>query len=182
MATRIYLDHASTTPVAAEVLEAMLPYLGGRFGNASSLHARGQAARDAVDQARAAVAGLVRALPGELLFTASATESNNLALKGVALAPGSAHGPGPPGPGDADGAPVLRAAGNRGSAGGSWCSTRRAHRRGHAGGGPEGRHRGGCDRRRFRGGGASGGEGHEPARVTRQHPGRTSAAGPHDTA
>src|SRR5207249_8309821 len=76
MATRIYLDHASTTPVAAEVLEAMLPYLGARFGNASSLHARGQAARDAVDQARAAVAGLVRALPGELLFTASATESN----------------------------------------------------------------------------------------------------------
>ena len=92
MATRIYLDHASTTPVAAEVLEAMLPYLGGRFGNASSLHARGQAARDAVDQARAAVAGLVRALPGELLFTASATESNNLALKGVALASGKGRG------------------------------------------------------------------------------------------
>ncbi|OLD62529.1 MAG: hypothetical protein AUI47_12155 [Acidobacteria bacterium 13_1_40CM_2_68_5] len=92
MAGRIYLDHASTTPVAAEVLEAMLPYLGARFGTASSLHARGQAARDAVDYARAAVAGLVRASPGEILFTASATESNNLALKGVALASGKGRG------------------------------------------------------------------------------------------
>src|SRR2546427_6719825 len=92
MAGRIYLDHASTTPVAAEVLEAMLPYLGARFGTASSLHARGQAARDAVDYARAAVAGLVRASPGEILFTASATESNNLALNGVALASGKGRG------------------------------------------------------------------------------------------
>ena len=92
MAGRIYLDHASTTPVAAEVLEAMLPHLGARFGNASSLHSRGQAAREAVEQARAAVAGLVRASPGEILFTASATESNNLALKGVALASGKSRG------------------------------------------------------------------------------------------
>src|SRR2546426_4232603 len=92
MAGRIYLDHASTTPVAAEVLEAMLPYLGARFGTASSLHARGQGAGDAGDCARAAGAGLVRASPGEILFTASATESNNLALKGVALASGKGRG------------------------------------------------------------------------------------------
>src|SRR3989442_5737389 len=92
MTGRIYLDHVSTTPVAPEVLEAMLPYLGGRFGNPSSLHGRGLAAREAVEQTRACGAGLVRAAPDEVLFTASATESNNLALKGVALASGKGRG------------------------------------------------------------------------------------------
>src|SRR6267143_2704291 len=92
MAGRIYLDHASTTPVAPEVLEAMLPHLGARFGNASGLHARGLAAREAVEQARASVAALLQACPEEVLFTASSTESNNLALKGMALAAGRSRG------------------------------------------------------------------------------------------
>jgi len=85
----IYADHASTTPVAAEVLEAMLPYLGERFGNASSLYARGQRAREAVERARASVALLLKVAPDEVLFTSSASESNNLALKGIAQAAGS---------------------------------------------------------------------------------------------
>jgi len=92
MPGRIYLDHVSTTPVAPEVLQAMLPPLGAGFGNASSLHARGLEARETVEKARAAVAALIRAAPEEVLFTASATESNNLALKGVALASGRRRG------------------------------------------------------------------------------------------
>ena len=92
MAGRIYLDHVSTTPVAPEVLEAMLPPLGARFGNASGLHARGLEAREMVERSRAAVAALIQASPEEVLFTASATESNNLALKGIALASGRARG------------------------------------------------------------------------------------------
>jgi len=83
---RIYLDHASTTPLAPEVFEAMLPWMGDRFGNASSPHARGAAARDAVERARAEVAALVHAAPEEIVFTGSASEANNLALKGVARA------------------------------------------------------------------------------------------------
>ncbi len=83
---RIYLDHASTTPVVAEVLRAMLPYLGERFGNASSPHGRGAAAREAVEEARASVAALLGAAPEEIVFTGSASEANNLALKGLALA------------------------------------------------------------------------------------------------
>lgn len=89
MPERIYADHASTTPVAPEVLEAMLPYFGERFGNASSLHARGFAAREAVEQARASVAALLGAPAEQVLFTSSASESNNLALKGTALAAGT---------------------------------------------------------------------------------------------
>jgi len=85
----IYADHASTTPVAAEVLEAMLPYLGERFGNASTPHARGQRAREAVERARASVARLLKVPSDEVLFTSSASESNNLALKGIAQAAGS---------------------------------------------------------------------------------------------
>jgi len=92
MTGRIYLDHVSTTPVAPEVLQAMLPSLAARCGNASSLHARGLQARETVEEARAAVAALIRAAPEEVLFTASTTESNNLALKGVALASGRTRG------------------------------------------------------------------------------------------
>jgi cysteine desulfurase len=88
----IYADHASTTPVAAEVLEAMLPYLGERFGNASSLHARGQRAREAVERARGSVALLLKVPSDEVLFTSSASESNNLALKGIARAAGKGRG------------------------------------------------------------------------------------------
>jgi len=88
MAGPIYADHASTTPVSAEVLEAMLPYLGERFGNASSLYARGQRAREAVERARASVALLLKVASDEVLFTSSASESNNLALKGIAQSAG----------------------------------------------------------------------------------------------
>jgi cysteine desulfurase len=84
---RVYLDHASTTPLLPEVREAMLPYLGDAFGNPSSLHDWGDPAREAVDAARAQVAALIHASePEEVIFTASGTESNNFAVKGLALA------------------------------------------------------------------------------------------------
>ena len=82
----IYMDHAATTPVAPEVLEAMRPYFSEEFGNASSLHARGRAALMALDQARATVAGLLGAHDDEIIFTSGGTESDNLAVRGVALA------------------------------------------------------------------------------------------------
>src|SRR5262245_46753262 len=89
MPGRIYVDHASTTPLAPEALEAMLPFLGARFGNPSSLHRGGVEAREAVETARKSVAALLRVPADELVFTSSATESNNLALKGIALAAGT---------------------------------------------------------------------------------------------
>lgn len=89
---RIYLDHATTTPLAADVFQAMLPYLGERSGNPVSPHERGRRARQAVDEARVSVAALVRCEPDEIVFTGSATEANNLALKGVALASGRPRG------------------------------------------------------------------------------------------
>jgi len=83
---RIYLDNATTTRPDPRVRSAMLPYLGLGFGSPSALHARGRAAREAIEAARASVARLVQAPPEEILFTSSATEANNLALKGLALA------------------------------------------------------------------------------------------------
>ena len=82
----IYLDEAATTPVRREVLEAMWPYLGPEFGNASSHHEVGEAARRALEQARADVAQVLGARPSEITFTSGATESDNAALKGIALA------------------------------------------------------------------------------------------------
>jgi len=82
----VYLDYAATTPVDPRVLHAMLPYFTERAGNASSVHASGQEARGAVDQARAQVAAAVGARPAEIVFTSGATESDNLAVMGVALA------------------------------------------------------------------------------------------------
>jgi len=79
----VYADHAATTPPAPEVVAAMAPYLGASFGNPSSVHRRGEAAREAVDEARARVAGLIGATPEEIVFTASGSEANNLALKGL---------------------------------------------------------------------------------------------------
>jgi cysteine desulfurase len=79
----IYLDYNATTPVDARVLEAMLPYFGAAFGNASSIHSAGQHARAAVDAAREAVAALVGAKPAEIVFTGSGTEADNLAILGV---------------------------------------------------------------------------------------------------
>lgn len=83
---RIYLDHAATTPLRQEVLEAMLPYFGQHFGNASSVHSRGEAARQVVDAAREQVAALLNCRPPEIIFTSGGTESDNLALRGVMLA------------------------------------------------------------------------------------------------
>ena len=85
--TPIYMDHHATTPVDSRVLRAMLPYFGEDFGNAASrVHAHGKAAREAVDSARGRVAALIGAKPGELVFTSGATESDNLAIRGTAVA------------------------------------------------------------------------------------------------
>lgn len=79
----VYFDHNATTPLAAEVLEAMLPYLQGPYANASSLHRLGRAARDAVEAARAELAACVNAEPGMVIWTSGGTEANNLAIKGL---------------------------------------------------------------------------------------------------
>ncbi len=76
----VYLDHNATTPLDPRVREAILPWLSGRHGNPSSLHAFGQAARNAVEQAREQVAGLLGARPPEIVFCASGTEANNAVL------------------------------------------------------------------------------------------------------
>ncbi len=78
----IYLDYNATTPVASEVAEAMLPYLYENFGNPSSSHAFGVAAKNAVEKARAQVADLIGALPNEIVFTSGGTEANNHAILG----------------------------------------------------------------------------------------------------
>jgi len=83
---KIYLDYAATTPVDPRVKKAMLPYFSEKFGNTMSLHSFGQKAKIALEESREKVADLMNAKPEEIIFTSSATESNNLALKGVALA------------------------------------------------------------------------------------------------
>lgn len=82
----VYLDHAATTPLLPEVREAMLPYLGDVFGNPSCLHDWGEGPRNAVETAREQVARLVGGKPEEIIFTGNGSESNNLAVKGLALA------------------------------------------------------------------------------------------------
>ncbi|MFC1939585.1 cysteine desulfurase family protein [Chloroflexota bacterium] len=82
----VYLDNSATTPVLPEVREAMLPYLGEAFGNPSCLHEWGDVAREGMETARAQVAQLIGADAEEIIFTGSGTESNNLAIKGLALA------------------------------------------------------------------------------------------------
>jgi cysteine desulfurase len=85
VAPRIYLDHHATTPADPAVVAAMVPYFGERFGNPSSRqHAFGREAYAAVEDARASVAALVGALPEEIVFTSGATESDNLAVRGLA--------------------------------------------------------------------------------------------------
>ena len=83
---RAYLDHNATTPVAAEVADAMHQAVRGCFGNASRIHAFGQAAKAALDDARSAVAALLGARPNDVIFTGSGTEADNLAIRGVAEA------------------------------------------------------------------------------------------------
>ena len=82
----IYLDEAATTPVRREVMEAMWAYLGPQFGNPSSHHEVGEAAAQALDQARSDVAADLGARPSEIMFTSGGTESDNAAIKGIALA------------------------------------------------------------------------------------------------
>jgi cysteine desulfurase len=81
-----YFDHNATTPLDPAVLEAMLPFLSGEYGNASSIHKPGQRARAAVEQARAQVATLIGADPEEIVFTSGGTESDNLAILGASAA------------------------------------------------------------------------------------------------
>lgn len=83
---QIYLDHSATTPVHPEVLDAMLPYLRGTFGNAGSIHRYGRQARRAIDDARDQVAALIAADPREVIFTSGGTESDNLAIRGALAA------------------------------------------------------------------------------------------------
>jgi cysteine desulfurase len=83
---KVYLDNAATTPLLPEIREAMMPYLGDIFGNPSSLHDWGDGAREAIGHARGQVAQLIGADPDEIIFTGSGTESNNFAIKGLALA------------------------------------------------------------------------------------------------
>src|SRR5215207_5797167 len=88
---RVYLDNSATTPVDPRVVEAMMPYLTERFGNASSVHFYGQEARTAVDRARREVAALINARPNEMVFLSGGTEANNLAIRGT-LESAAEHG------------------------------------------------------------------------------------------
>jgi cysteine desulfurase len=82
----VYMDHAATTPVRPEVVEAMLPYFSERFGNPSSLYALAREAKEAVEEARQRVAEAIGANPEEIYFTSGGTEADNWAIKGVAAA------------------------------------------------------------------------------------------------
>ena len=91
MRRRIYLDHNASTPVHPEVLAEMLPYFSELYGNASSIHAFGRAAREGMDLARERVARFLKVTPGEVVFTSGGTESDNFGIKGLALARGRGH-------------------------------------------------------------------------------------------
>jgi cysteine desulfurase NifS len=82
----IYMDHAATTPLRQEVLEAMLPYFNQKFGNASSIYSLGRESKKAIEEAREKTAAALGAQPKEIFFTGSGTEADNWAIKGVAYA------------------------------------------------------------------------------------------------
>src|SRR5215469_16408786 len=88
---RVYFDHNATTPVEPEVLEVMLPFLSGEYGNAASIHTFGQKARAAVETARERVAALIGARPQEIVFTSGGTEADNHAIFGIVEAAGAIH-------------------------------------------------------------------------------------------
>jgi cysteine desulfurase len=92
-ARRIYLDNSATTPLDPRVVLAMRPHLESVYGNPSSLHQEGREARECLDRARGQVAALLNADPGEIFFTASGTESDNLALTGILEAHGGQENP-----------------------------------------------------------------------------------------
>ena len=83
---KVYMDYAATTPVDPRVLKAMRPYFSQKYGNTMSLHKQGREAKEALEESRNVVAAMMNAEPKELIFMGSATESNNMALKGVAFA------------------------------------------------------------------------------------------------
>jgi cysteine desulfurase len=81
---QVYLDHAATTPIDPKVQEAMMPYVQEHYGNPSSFHMLGKRVKDAIDQARSSVANILGARPDEVVFTSGGTESDNLAVLGIA--------------------------------------------------------------------------------------------------
>src|SRR5262245_3070610 len=83
---RIYLDHSATTPVDKQVVAEMLPFFTDEFGNASSIHGFGRSAKVALEGDRERVATVIGAIPGEIVFTGSGSESDNLAIIGTATA------------------------------------------------------------------------------------------------
>jgi cysteine desulfurase len=91
MSRRVYLDHNASTPVHPDVVAEMLPYFSEVFGNPSSVHAFGRAAREGLDTARERVARFLRCDPAEIVFTSGGTESDNFGVKGLALARGRGH-------------------------------------------------------------------------------------------
>jgi len=91
MNRRVYLDHNASTPVHPEVLQAMLPYFSERYGNPSSVHGFGREARDGMDTAREQIADFLKVSKDEIVFTSGGTESDNLGIKGLAVARGSGH-------------------------------------------------------------------------------------------
>src|SRR5256885_15942344 len=110
-----YLDHAATTPILPEAVDAYVA-ASSAVGNASSLHAPGRQARRRVEEAREQLAAAVGARPSEVIFTSGGTESDNLAVKGIFWARRAGAPPPPPGGGGGAGAPAPRAPG--GAAGG----------------------------------------------------------------
>ena len=90
---QIYLDYNATTPIAPSVVEAMNPFLSGHYGNPSSSHSMGRAAKEAIEDARVKLAGLLGCDRQEIIYTSGGTESNNLAIKGVMFQgqPGTGH-------------------------------------------------------------------------------------------
>ena len=91
MSRRVYLDHNASTPVHPEVLAEMLPYFSEVYGNPSSIHGFGRQAREGMDLARERVAKFLAVSPQEIVFTSGGTESDNFAVKGLALAKGKGH-------------------------------------------------------------------------------------------
>src|SRR5436190_838835 len=83
MFRRVYLDNSATTPIDPQVVEAMMPYLTDKFGNASSIHFFGQEAKAAIDKARHQIAALINARPNEIVFTSGGTEADNLGIRGL---------------------------------------------------------------------------------------------------